>query len=66
MLNLVLKKSICSAIALLICALPAFALELDTSVDDEIRRNYNPSKLEQTLPALPKVSPAQSSADPVQ
>ena len=66
MLNLVLKKSICSAIALLICALPAFALELDTSVDDEIRRNYNPSKLEQTLPALPKVSPAQSSAEPVQ
>lgn len=46
--------------------MPAFALELDTSVDDEIRRNYNPSKLEQTLPALPKVSPAQSSAEPVQ
>ena len=65
MINSFLKKSICSEIALLICALPAFALELDTSVDDEIRRNYNPSKLEQTLPALPKVSPNQPSASPV-
>lgn len=35
----------------------SFAFELDTSVDDEIRRNYNPSALEQSLPALPKVSP---------
>lgn len=35
---------------------PIFALQLDTSVDDEIRRNYNPSKLEQNvgLPALPQ------------
>ena len=41
------------------------ALELDTSVDDEIRRNYNPSKLEQTLPALPKVAPNQPSTPPV-
>lgn len=33
------------------------ALELDTSVDDEIRKKYNPSKLEQdmSLPALPKI-----------
>lgn len=37
--------------------MPVFALELDTSVDDEIRRNYNPSKLEEdmALPALPKI-----------
>lgn len=33
------------------------AFELDTSVDDEIRRNYNPSALEQSLPVLPKVAP---------
>ncbi len=35
----------------------ACALELDTSVDDEIRKKYNPSKLEQdmALPALPKI-----------
>ena len=37
-----------------------FAFELDTSVDDEIRRNYNPSALEQNLPALPKTSPSQT------
>lgn len=41
-------------------ATPVFALELDTSVDDEIRRTYDPSKLEQTLPSLPKTSPSQS------
>lgn len=39
-----------------------FAFELDTSVDDEIRRNYNPSALEQNLPALPKTSPSQTQA----
>lgn len=35
----------------------ACAFELDTSVDDEIRKKYNPSKLEQdmALPALPKI-----------
>lgn len=37
-----------------------FAFDLDTSVDDEIRRNYNPSALENNLPALPKVSPTQA------
>lgn len=33
------------------------AIELDTSIDDEIRKKYNPSKLEQdmSLPALPKI-----------
>lgn len=36
------------------------AFELDTSVDDEIRRNYNPSAIEQSLPALPKVTPTQT------
>ena len=35
------------------------AFELDTSVDDEIRKNYNPSALELSLPALPKVAPTQ-------
>lgn len=54
-----LQKSISSAIALLICAMPAFALDLDTSVDDEIRRTYDPSKLEQSLPSLPKTAPSQ-------
>ncbi len=36
------------------------AFELDTSIDDEIRRNYNPSAIEKSLPALPKTSPSQS------
>jgi hypothetical protein len=35
-----------------------FALDLDTSVDDEIRKNYNPSKIDDDalLPALPKIT----------
>ena len=44
--------------------MPIFAFELDTSVDDEIRKNYNSSKLEDdVLPALPNVlsNPAQTS-----
>ncbi len=47
-------------IIFLLLATPVFALELDTSVDDEIRRTYDPSKLEQTLPSLPRTSPSQS------
>ena len=36
---------------------PVLALELDLSVDEEIRKNYNPSKLEnETLPPLPRVN----------
>ncbi len=46
-------------ISYLFCSV--FALELDMSVDDEIRRTYDPSKLEQSLPALPKTAPAQTS-----
>ena len=41
----------------------SIAFELDTSVDDEIRRNYNPSALEQSLPALPKTAPTQNSVE---
>ena len=47
-------------IIFMLLATPVFALELDTSVDDEIRRTYDPSKLEQTLPSLPRTSPSQS------
>ncbi len=37
--------------------MPAFAIGFDTSVDDEVRRNYNPSNLENgsELPNLPKI-----------
>ena len=43
---------------------PCLALELDTSIDDEIRRTYDPSKLEQSLPALPKTAPTQQNTVP--
>lgn len=48
----------------MLLATPVFALELDTSVDDEIRRTYDPSKLEQSLPALPKTAPVQQNTVP--
>lgn len=48
----------------MLLATPVFALELDTSVDDEIRRTYDPSKLEQSLPALPKTAPVQQNTLP--
>lgn len=37
--------------------MPAIAANFDTSVDDEIRKNYNPSKLEEdmNLPSMPKI-----------
>ena len=45
-------------IVFLLFMAPAFSLELDTSVDEEIRKNYNPSKLElESLPPLPEVKP---------
>lgn len=47
-------------IVLILSGLEVCAFELDTSVDDEIRKNYNPSAIEQTLPALPKVQPSES------
>lgn len=50
-----IKKYFCLIAASLLLLSPVSALELDTSVDDEIRRTYDPSKLEQTLPDLPKI-----------
>jgi len=40
----------------LLC-LPVLALDLDASVDDEIRKNYNPEKIEEdfVLPSLPRI-----------
>ena len=49
-------------VVLLLCVMfgvmmPSLALQLDLSVDEEIRKNYNPSKLEQeNLPPLPKTA----------
>lgn len=53
-----MKKIIFLITIMMFCKCQAF--ELDTSVDDEIRRNYNPSALENSLPALPKTAPVQS------
>lgn len=40
-----------------ILSMPVLALEFDTSIDDEIRKNYNPSKIEEdmALPMLPNI-----------
>lgn len=60
------RKDIISTIFIIfmLLATPVFALELDTSVDDEIRRTYDPSKLEQSLLALPKTAPTQQNTVP--
>ena len=44
----------------MIYAMPAYSLELDMSVDEEIRKNYNPSQLE--IDALPPVPEIKNSA----
>lgn len=54
------KKIFSLFVATLLLSSHCFAFELDTSVDEEIRKNYNPSALEQNLPALPKTAPSQS------
>lgn len=52
-----LKKIILSVLLILISSLPAISLELDLSVDEEIKKKYDSSKLENTvLPPLPKVN----------
>ena len=56
-----LKKILFITIIISYLFCPVSALELDMSVDDEIRRTYDPSKLEQSLPALPKTAPTQTS-----
>lgn len=47
--------------------MPACAYNLDTSIDDDIRKNYNPSKIEQdtALPALPANLQEESNTIPV-
>lgn len=60
--NSFVKKIFCIIISIQMFALPCFALEFDMSVDEEIRKNYNPSKLElESLPPLPNIQPAQTS-----
>ncbi len=56
-----INKTLSFILAINFIVLPAIAFELDTSVDEEIRKNYNPSAIEKSLPALPKTSPTQNS-----
>ena len=52
-----LNKILSIIFSLIFLSTPVLALELDLSVDEEIRKNYNPSKLEdEALPALPKIN----------
>ena len=52
-----MKKNLILFLILNFLCMPVLAFDLDMSVDDDIRKNYNPSKLEEdmALPALPKV-----------
>lgn len=54
-----MKKFFIFIISILIFSSPCIALEFDLSVDEEIRKNYNPSKLElEGLPPVPNVKPS--------
>lgn len=61
-----MKKFLVLFLTFLIGEMPLFAFQLDMSVDEEIRKHYNPTKLEQeNLPPLPKTSePTQSPSTP--
>ena len=52
-----LNKILSIILMIVLLSSQTLALELDLSVDEEIRKNYNPSKLEnETLPPLPKIN----------
>lgn len=49
------------AVSVVFWGAPSFALDFDASVDEEIRKNYNPSKLElENLPPVPNVKSSTS------
>lgn len=60
-----MKKVATLILIFLLVSAPVFALELDLSVDEDIRKNYNPSKLENdVLPPLPKSQQGAASSVP--
>lgn len=60
-----LNKILSIIFSIILLSSPVLALELDLSVDEEIRKNYNPSKLEnEALPPLPKVQQSENSKPP--
>lgn len=59
-------KILLSIIAMQLVVNTALALELDMSVDEEIRKKYDSSKLENTvLPPLPKIDNSQNKTTPI-
>lgn len=59
-------KILLSIIAMQLVVNTALALELDMSVDEEIRKKYDSSKLENTvLPPLPKIDDSQNKTTPI-
>lgn len=52
-----MKKFVILLLIINFLSMPVLAAALDTSIDDDIRKNYNPSKLEKdmALPALPNI-----------
>lgn len=59
-------KILLSIIAMQLVVNTALALELDMSVDEEIRKKYDSSKLENTvLPPLPKIDNFQNKTTPI-
>lgn len=59
-------KILLSIIAMQLVVNTALALELDMSVDEEIRKKYDSSKLENTvLPPLPKIDNSQNKTIPI-
>ena len=57
-----LNRFLLTFIVLGFALMPVSALEFDLSVDEEIRKNYNPSQIElDNLPPLPKEHPTQPS-----
>lgn len=52
-----IKNYLILILAINLLCLPVIALDIDPSIDDEIRKNYNPNKSEEDmgLPSLPKV-----------
>lgn len=60
-MNKIFKNSIIVLAGLMIGAMPVLALDLDLSVDEEIKKKYDTSKLKyDVLPALPKVDSTKS------
>ena len=60
-MNSILKNSLIIFFSLIVSSMPVLALDLDLSVDEEIKKKYDTSKLQyDVLPALPKVDSAKT------